>query len=244
MSENTSSTPAFTSVICNSRMPGVSTSQPPAGRRCSARPEVVWRPLSSSSRMPCVAIRSEPVSVLTSVDLPTPDEPTSATVWPRAHHGASRAALCGAAGVDDLDQDARNEVGRRLHEVLRVVGEVGLGQHDDRRHLGLARQRQIALQPRGVEILVARRDDEQRVDIGRDELQLAAGSRGAALEQAGAPQQAARPRRARHPAAASRPRWQRTLHRRRCRRTARSAYRRRALPHGCGRDGPPSRARG
>jgi hypothetical protein len=65
-----------------------------------------------------------------------------------------------------------------------VSGQVGLGQHDHRRDAGLARQRQIAFQPGDVEIEVAGGDDEQRVDIGRDQLQLAAGPGGAPLEQA------------------------------------------------------------
>ena len=96
------------------------------------------------------------------------------------------------ARIHHLDQDAREQPGRDADKILRSIRQVGFGEDDDRRHLGFSRQRQIALQPRRVEILVARRDNEQRVDIGGDQLQLAAGPGGTALEQAGTPQQAAR----------------------------------------------------
>ena len=104
-SAKTSAMPASTSAICSSRMPGVSISQPPAASRCIERPVVVWRPCASSSRMPATDCRPSPASVLTSVDLPTPDEPTSATVWPGPHHGASRGHGIRIAGVEALDEE-------------------------------------------------------------------------------------------------------------------------------------------
>lgn len=49
-------------------------------RRCRLRCVVVWRPLESDSRIAAVSCTARPASVFTSVDLPTPDEPSSATV--------------------------------------------------------------------------------------------------------------------------------------------------------------------
>jgi hypothetical protein len=49
----------------------------------NSRTVVVCWPLPSASRTACVAMLSDPLSVFTSVDLPTPDDPTSATVCPR-----------------------------------------------------------------------------------------------------------------------------------------------------------------
>ena len=62
----------------------------------------------------------------------------------------------------------------RLIDVgLRIVGLVGLGQQDHRCHLGIMRQREIPFQTGHVEIGVARGGDEQRVDIGGDQLAFA-----------------------------------------------------------------------
>ena len=64
-------------------MPGVSTSNPPPGRRTSSRLTVVWRPLASPERTSPVSRTSSPTRALTSVDLPAPDSPSRATVRPR-----------------------------------------------------------------------------------------------------------------------------------------------------------------
>ena len=187
--------PDCTSVIWISRMPGVSTSQPPEGSRWSVRPVVVCRPLASSSRMPRVAICSAPVSVLISVDLPTPDDPTSATVWPAP---APRGQLPDAgrvACIDRLDEEPGHQTGRFAREVFRCLRQVRLGQDDDRRDASLTRHRQIAFQACDVEVEIAGGDHEQRVDIGRDQLKLAAGAGGAALEQALSFKQALRAKR-------------------------------------------------
>jgi len=68
MSANTPSMPASASASCSSRMPGVSSSQPPAFSRCRERPAVVWRPWASCSRMPLVTCAASRSSVFTSVD--------------------------------------------------------------------------------------------------------------------------------------------------------------------------------
>ena len=57
---------------------------PPPGRRISSRWLVVCRPSSSSARISPVDIRSLPAKRLTSVDLPTPLEPSSTAVTPGA----------------------------------------------------------------------------------------------------------------------------------------------------------------
>ena len=120
--------------------------------------------------------------MLTSVDLPTPDEPTTATVWPTPHHSASAVAASGCLGLSD-DHAQIGLEGRRLPLVLGgIVGRVGLGEEDHRRDPGVVGQRQIALEARGAEVGVARGDDEQRVDIGAGKLRRMTIA-GAALEQ-------------------------------------------------------------
>ena len=76
-------------------MPGVSITQPPPAMAWIEREVVVWRPLASLSRtlpVSCGSSCDDPASVLTSVDLPTPEEPTNATVRPTPHHSAKAAA--------------------------------------------------------------------------------------------------------------------------------------------------------
>ena len=61
-------------------MPGVSITIAPEGSITSSRLVVVWRPFPLHSWISCVACHSSPMSVLSKVDLPTPDEPMKATV--------------------------------------------------------------------------------------------------------------------------------------------------------------------
>ena len=120
--------------------------------------------------MPATDWRPSPVRVLTSVDLPTPEDPTSATVCPGPHHGASAIRGVGVAGVEALDEQAGQEARRGGDIGMGVVDEIGLGQHDHRHHLGLAGEGQVAFEARNIEVAVAGRHDEERVDVGRDEL--------------------------------------------------------------------------
>ena len=97
--------------------------------------------------------------------------------------------------LDDLRADTRSKRWRsaalhgwldRAHrgrESLLRVGEVGLGENHDGMHPDLSRQHQIALDPADTEILIARCDDEQRVDIRGDHLLLARIGGRAPLEQ-------------------------------------------------------------
>ena len=74
------------------RMPGVSMRSAPPGSRTSSRWVVVWRPRESSSRTAPVRWRSLPSSALTSVDLPTPEEPSTTAVRPGGRWSSARAA--------------------------------------------------------------------------------------------------------------------------------------------------------
>ena len=97
MSPNDALEPPRRPRAASSRIPGVSRTRPPPGRRCSWRRVVVCRPRASSSRISRTAATSAPASRFSSVDLPTPDEPTNA-------HGPARpdplADLVDAAAVD------------------------------------------------------------------------------------------------------------------------------------------------
>jgi hypothetical protein len=61
----------------------VSISSAPLPNTNSSRDVVVCRPFPSDARTSEVAMRSVPSSWFASVDLPTPEEPMSATVRPR-----------------------------------------------------------------------------------------------------------------------------------------------------------------
>jgi len=64
----------------------------------------------------------------------------------------------------------------------RIRDLIDLRQHDHRVRPGLVCERQIALKPGGIEIVVARGHDEKRVDVCCDKL-LGAGALGPALQQ-------------------------------------------------------------
>ncbi len=74
--------PSWASIMTTARMPGVSSRTPPPGSGTSSRVTVVWRPLPSPTRTSRVACRCSPSRALMSVDLPTPDGPIRATVFP------------------------------------------------------------------------------------------------------------------------------------------------------------------
>ena len=108
MSSSTELIPSATRSSRSARIPGVSISQPP-GTACGAGCGSSWcagrarRPRGS----PGVATVA-PVSALASVDLPTPDEPASATVSPGPHQGSSRATAPGSrAFTASIGSDVR-----------------------------------------------------------------------------------------------------------------------------------------
>src|SRR5579871_1688555 len=92
ISANVSRIPASTFHNANSRSPGVSISNAPPGKRNKCRAVVVCRPLLSASRVGLVACFSSANNRFSSVDLPTPDEPSNTIVFP-GQRSASSASI-------------------------------------------------------------------------------------------------------------------------------------------------------
>ena len=92
MSANVSLIPLSTFHNANSRSPGVSISSAPPGSRNNSRAVVVCRPLLSASRVGCVACFSSRSNRFTSVDFPTPDDPSNTIVFP-GERSASNASI-------------------------------------------------------------------------------------------------------------------------------------------------------
>ena len=102
MSANAAPMPASASHSPRPRTPGMSTTYPPPGMATISRLTVVWRPLPSPSRTVPVSCTSSPTSMLTRLDFPTPDFPTSTVVVP----GAMRARTASTLSV--LPSDTTN----------------------------------------------------------------------------------------------------------------------------------------
>ena len=169
---NVSARPSDDSQSCSSRSPGVSTTSPPPGSRTSWRCRVVCRPSPSCSRIVCVASSSSPASVFTSVDLPTPDEPSSAIVRPGSEVGADQVEAVAGQARDRVDRHAERDR-LDLEHLQRMVGvEIALRQHDHRLGAALPRHRHVPLQAAEVEVLVQRHDQEDGVDVGGEHLLL------------------------------------------------------------------------
>ena len=160
--------PAALSASWSSRRPGVSMTIPPPGSRISSRWLVVCRPSSSSARVSPVAIRSLPAKRLTSVDLPTPLEPSSTAVTP----GAIRARSSSHPSPGLRADDVHGHAGRHRLDLGDVGGAivdaVGLRQHDLRARAALPDRDEVALDPARLELGAERGDDEGDVDV-RDE---------------------------------------------------------------------------
>ncbi len=80
MSAKAASSPESSAGL-NRRIPGVSSTRPPSSSRISSREVVVCRPRPSARTSETVC-RARPSRPLTRLDLPTPDDPRSAAVWP------------------------------------------------------------------------------------------------------------------------------------------------------------------
>ncbi len=65
-----------------------------------------------------------------------------------------------------------------------VVAQIGLGQHEDRDRAAVIGEGEVTLQPGRVEIGVERGGDEQRIDIGGDQLVAGILASGAAVQKA------------------------------------------------------------
>ena len=111
---------------------------------------------------------------------------------PRAAIGGEPCGAGGVAPIDRLDPQAGFDRTHGCGKILWRVGQVDLGEHDDGIDPDFTRQHKIALQPRHAEILVARRDDEQRVDIGGDHLLPARVTRCPSFEQVPPPENTGR----------------------------------------------------
>ena len=110
--------------------------------------------------------------MFTSVDLPTPDEPSSAIVRPGVEVRANELEAFAGDVRDRVHGDAERDRLDLEHAQLPVGAEVGLRQHDHGLRAALPRHRDVALQAADVEVLVQRHDDEDGVDVRREHLLL------------------------------------------------------------------------
>ena len=195
MSAKALSRPSAAPATPSERMPGVSMSSAPAGSRTSSRWVVVWRPRESSSRTAPVRWRSWPSSALTSVDLPTPDEPRTTAVRPGGRWSSASAATPSPVRAEiGPDLDARGDGLGGDAEPGRVVRDVGLVEHDDRGGAAGPRDREVALEAAQVEVAVEAGDDQRDVDVGREDLLVGRAAAGPATGVGGAPPEGGPPR--------------------------------------------------
>ena len=150
----------------------VSTSTPPSGSGTSSRAVVVWRPRWSVERTAPVACTSAPTSRFTSVDLPTPDAPISATVTPRRH----AAQVFDAGELTELvtttpRPGARPRRRRPRDRPSRARGPTSSTRSPAPRRS--RREHQLALQPPEIRTVLERLRHEHGVDVGRDHLRVA-----------------------------------------------------------------------
>lgn len=131
------------------RTPGISTMRPAPGTSTISRLTVVWRPLPSPSRTAPTLKTSAPTSMFTRLDFPTPERPMSTVVVPGAR--SARTASTDAGSSSDTTSTSAAGAARAWHGLHggpggRVVGQIGLGEHDS--HLGprLEGQYQLALE--------------------------------------------------------------------------------------------------
>ena len=122
-----------------------------------------------------------PARALTSVDLPTPDEPRKTAVVPgdRSPQDSSRPRASGTLTVTIGTPPRRSEPAR---DPRRVRDEVGLAEAPPRAVRRSTRPSEVALQPAEVEVAVERRHEERDVDVGSQDLVADAGVRVAPRE--------------------------------------------------------------
>ena len=89
----------------------------------------------------------------------------------------------GIAGIERLNKNTGRQSAGRRNEGRRGIHGVRLGDNNDRKSAGVVRDREVTLEPCLVEVSVRRRDDEQRVDVGSNELALGTGTRSPALKE-------------------------------------------------------------
>ena len=131
-------------------MPGLSMMRPPPGS-CDE--------LAADRRVPAGAVGADlsrreaivsPTRVFTSVDLPTPEGPSSAPVTPGARYERTRVdARCRPADRDRVHRDLTSDARELRDDRFGVRLEVRLGEDDHGPRSALERERQVALeQPR------------------------------------------------------------------------------------------------
>ena len=150
-------------------MPGVSTSRPPPGSTCSSRAVVVCRP-RPSSRISRVAASVSPARALARLDFPTPDGPTIAAVRPGAEQRADGVESVAGHRADGQHLDAERVLGHLLDGGRDVVAQVGLREDDDRRRPAAPGDGEVALHPPQPRLPDERVDDEDDVEVRRDDL--------------------------------------------------------------------------
>ena len=119
-------------------------------------------------------MRSLPSSVLVSVDLPAPDEPTSTAVWPGSRYCAARRRSPRPFALIAMHGTTRgNARAAPRCACVGIFGLVELGQHHDRlRAAALDQQPGSARCRRGLKSPSRPQHHEHGVDVGRDELAL------------------------------------------------------------------------
>ena len=172
MSWNDASRLSSSAQSWTSRIPGVSMTIPRRGQQ---------QKLSPGGGVPAAAVgladgrevvsRSSPRSRLMMVDLPTPDEPMKAEVLPGPMCAARTSRPLPSIALTETTGAARHRL-HVAHQFRRPVVQVRLVEQDHRTHAALAREGEVALEPPRIEVLVHVGDDEERVEIGREDLRL------------------------------------------------------------------------
>ena len=169
-------------------MPGVSMSNAPPGNGTSSRCVVVWRPRESFSRTSRVSCRSWPTSRLISVDFPTPDDPSSATVVAQLQVGEQLLDPASELRADGVDGHGARNAGDLRAARLQIVGEVGLVEDDHGPRAALPRHREVPLEAPDAEVAIEAGDEKRDVHVCREDLLGRLLARDLAREQAGARQ--------------------------------------------------------
>ncbi len=157
MSANVSFIPLSTFHNPNSRSPGVSISSPPPGRRNICRAVVVCLPLLSASRVGFVACFSSRSNRFTSVDFPTPEDPSNTIVFPGDSSVLQRLHSLPRPRTQRNHRHADRDALRLRNTRRDVVALVLLVQHNHRRHSRIPTLRQIPLKPSRTEIHIQSR---------------------------------------------------------------------------------------
>jgi hypothetical protein len=162
--------------------PGASTSSAPPGRSSSFRSVVVCRPVSSSARMGAVRCSARPASALTSVDLPTPEDPRSASVRPGDSSAASSPSSPSPvyvliAWIDTPGAEARHRSSRASRVSPSSPSKSHLLSTTTGSTPPFVRHHEISLDASRAEVTVDRHDDEERIDVRREDLLLGGATR-------------------------------------------------------------------